>query len=174
MAMRRAPGVIACRFSTSLPNTSSCWLLTPVMLPPGLDRLTTKPLPTGFDTLPMTMGIVFVARCAARVDGRARSQNNLDLLSHQILVQRVQAIHIDRSHTSFDIRSFPFHPTEILHCLPERRELRSDRRFRREPQYPDTRERRDGLRLYRGARNSEGSNANAGDRADECAPVYCH
>ena len=42
---------------------------SPVILPPGRARLLTKPLPTGSPMAPMTMGIVVVAFCAARVAG---------------------------------------------------------------------------------------------------------
>ncbi len=64
--MRRAPGATSCRIPTSLPTTSSCWLVNPVMLPPGLARLATNPAPTASETPAMTMGAVFEARCAAR------------------------------------------------------------------------------------------------------------
>ena len=51
----------------SLPSASSAWVVIPVMLPPGLARLATNPLPTALLTLAMTIGMVFVARCSARV-----------------------------------------------------------------------------------------------------------
>ena len=65
--MRRARGAISCRNATSLPNTTSDWVVIPVMLPPGLAKLATNPLATGLLTLAMTIGIVDVARCIARV-----------------------------------------------------------------------------------------------------------
>jgi ACR3 family arsenite efflux pump ArsB len=46
---------------------SSDWVVTPVMLPPGLARLATNPEPTALLTLVMTIGMVAVARCSARV-----------------------------------------------------------------------------------------------------------
>src|SRR6266446_8178399 len=39
------------------------------MLPPGRERLATKPSPTGSDTIANTIGIVCVSRCNAAVTG---------------------------------------------------------------------------------------------------------
>ena len=45
--------------------------LKPVMLPPGLERLPTRPLFTGSAMRVMTMGIVALAFLAAFTDGAA-------------------------------------------------------------------------------------------------------
>ena len=44
----------------------------PVMLPPGRARLATNPVPTGSDSVVMTIGIVFVASLDARVSANRR------------------------------------------------------------------------------------------------------
>src|SRR5262249_11658322 len=51
------------------PLSSSTLKLKPVMLPPGLERLVTRPLFTGSATRIMTIGIVGVAFLAAWTDG---------------------------------------------------------------------------------------------------------
>ena len=43
--------------------------VTPVMLPPGRGRLATKPSATGSTPTIMTMGLLLVARLAARIAG---------------------------------------------------------------------------------------------------------
>src|SRR6266436_484340 len=48
-------------------DASELW--KPVMLPPGRERLATKPSPTGSDTIANTIGIVCVSRCNAAVTG---------------------------------------------------------------------------------------------------------
>src|ERR1700704_2296656 len=58
-------GTAAYKYSRYLLLTSIERLVRPVMFPPGWAMLLTKPLLTGFPTPVMTMGIVFVACCAA-------------------------------------------------------------------------------------------------------------
>jgi len=65
MAMRFAPGTASWKISINLASTASSWLVTPVMFPPGLARLATNLLSTAFATFAMTIGIVWVAFCAA-------------------------------------------------------------------------------------------------------------
>ena len=143
--MRRAPGVTSCRIPISLPSTSSCWLVKPVMLPPGLARLATNPAPTAFETPAMTMGIVFVARCAARAAVLAPSHDHLDFLPDQFAGQGVQAIHVAIGVDESILDVLPFQPAEILHSLLEGRAQMGASGFRSERQHPDTTDRRGGL-----------------------------
>jgi len=56
----------ASRISSTLGVTSSVRLAIPVVLPPGLDKLAIRFAPTGSCIVVMTIGMVEVARCAAR------------------------------------------------------------------------------------------------------------
>ncbi len=127
--MRRAPGATSCRIPINLPITSSYWSVLPVMLPPGLARLATNPLPTGLPTFAMTMGIVFVARCATRVAVVLAGHDHLDLLLDQFAGQRLQAIHVAIGVDESILDVLPFQPAEILHSLRERREHMGARAF---------------------------------------------
>jgi Uncharacterized protein conserved in bacteria (DUF2213) len=66
-AIRDARGTISLRSSTRLLAISEASVLNPVMLPPGRLRLATKPLPTGSAATSMTIGILSVARRAAKI-----------------------------------------------------------------------------------------------------------
>src|SRR5262249_10506452 len=68
-AMSLAFGTTACRNSTPLTIRSASKLVTPVTLPPGRARLSTSPKPTGSAGRTMTIGMVAVARLAARTAG---------------------------------------------------------------------------------------------------------
>src|SRR5262249_21204341 len=68
-ARRLAFGTTACSNSTLLTCSSPSKLVTPVTLPPGRARLSTSPEPTGSEGVTMTIGIVAVARLAARIAG---------------------------------------------------------------------------------------------------------
>src|SRR5262249_45752061 len=59
-------GMISFTTASRLPLSSSEKLLKPVMFPPGWAKLATNPVLTGSDTRAITMGIVEVARFAAR------------------------------------------------------------------------------------------------------------
>ena len=121
MAMRRARGTTSCRIPISLPSTSSCRLVKPVMLPPGLARLATSPLPTASATLAMTIGIVFVARCAARGTWTASDEDHVDFLPDQFAGQGVQAVHVAIGVDESILDVLPFQPAEIVHSLLEGR-----------------------------------------------------
>ena len=68
-AMRTVPGAISFSSCRHLPAKGGSKLLKPVMLPPGLDRLATKPSPTGSPIPANTIGIDCVACFRARVVG---------------------------------------------------------------------------------------------------------
>src|SRR5262245_14438603 len=68
-AIRVAVGAKACSNSTPLTCSSFSKLDTPVTLAPGRARLVTSPEPTGSAGPIMTIGMVAVARLAARVPG---------------------------------------------------------------------------------------------------------
>jgi len=55
--------------SSCFPTSASAMMVDPVMFPPGRARLVTSPAPTGSAAPAKTMGIVLVARCAARAGG---------------------------------------------------------------------------------------------------------
>jgi hypothetical protein len=68
-ATRVRRGTSSRRSSMRFAVTSELKTLTPVRLPPGRDRLGTKPSRTGSSPVGKTMGIIVVAALAARVDG---------------------------------------------------------------------------------------------------------
>ena len=140
--MRRAPGATSCRIPISLPSTSSCWLVKPVMLPPGLARLATNPLPTAITTLAMTIGIVFVARCAARAASAATNHNHVDFLPDQFARQGVQAVHIAIGIDESILDVLPLQPAEIMHSVLEGRAQIGTAGLRCERQPPDSSDRR--------------------------------
>jgi hypothetical protein len=63
------PGTNCANVPTSLALRSGATLLLPVALPPGCARLAASPDPTGSETPKKTIGIVEVARRAARAEG---------------------------------------------------------------------------------------------------------
>src|SRR5262249_55030481 len=66
IANRRRSGTTSRNSSRRLPARSVDWSDRPVMLPPGRDRLATKPLPTGSFATANTIGMTDVACFAAR------------------------------------------------------------------------------------------------------------
>jgi penicillin-insensitive murein DD-endopeptidase len=68
-ATRVIAGATSFSNCTHLPPISGSKLLKPVMLPPGRDRLATKPSPTGSATTAKTIGMVAVARLSAAITG---------------------------------------------------------------------------------------------------------
>src|SRR5262249_10900565 len=68
-ATRESLGTISFRSSSCFPLISGERVLSPVMFPPGLERLATNPEPTGSWACPERMGIVAVACLAGRVAG---------------------------------------------------------------------------------------------------------
>src|SRR5215203_1967238 len=69
MPTRRIVGTASARVSTHLPPISGSNVLNPVVFPPGLERLSTKPAPTGSVTTTNTIGtVVFSCLSAARPD----------------------------------------------------------------------------------------------------------
>src|SRR5215467_7576539 len=75
------PGTNCANVSSSLALRSGATLLLPVALPPGCARLATSPDPTGSETARKTIGIVEVARRAARAEGVAQATMTSTLLS---------------------------------------------------------------------------------------------
>ena len=67
------------------------------------------------------MGIVFVARCAARSGLLARDHDHLDFLPDQFAGQGVQAIHVAIGVDESILDVLPFQPAEIMHSLLEGR-----------------------------------------------------
>src|ERR1041384_1860946 len=66
-ATRESLGTICFKSSSCLPLISGASAANPVMLPPGLARLATNPLPTGSVSCAMTIGIVEVDSFTTRV-----------------------------------------------------------------------------------------------------------
>ena len=62
--MRATCGAHSLRSSIHLPPSDPSASTNPVMLPPGRDRLETKPLPIGSETFTNTIGISRVSRCS--------------------------------------------------------------------------------------------------------------
>ena len=60
-ATRARPGAISLSKSSHFPPTENSYMLKPVILPPGLVRLATKPCSTGSETCANTIGTVPVA-----------------------------------------------------------------------------------------------------------------
>ena len=67
-ATRETLGKASLSSASRFPLSSSTMKLKPVMLPPGLERLRTRPLFTGSAMRVMTMGIVVLAFLAACTD----------------------------------------------------------------------------------------------------------
>src|ERR1700720_426852 len=67
------PGTNCANVPSSLALRSGATLLQPVALPPGCARLAASPDPTGSETPRKTIGIVEVARRAARAVGVAQA-----------------------------------------------------------------------------------------------------
>jgi len=88
----------------------------------------------------MTMGIVFVARCAAR-SCRA-GHDDLDFLRDQFACQGIQTAHIAVGVDEAILDVLPFQPAEALHSLNERHAQTLGRRFRCRPQQSNTPDRR--------------------------------
>src|SRR4029077_6783221 len=61
------PGTMLARISSRFGAVALLGVERPVMLAPGWARLFTKPLSTGSPGLPITIGMVLVAACAAAV-----------------------------------------------------------------------------------------------------------
>src|SRR5215472_5540723 len=74
------PGTSCANVSSSLALRSGATLLLPVALPPGCARLAASPDPTGSETARKTMGIIEVARRAARAEGVAQATMTSTLL----------------------------------------------------------------------------------------------
>ena len=68
-ATRETLGKASLSSASRFPLSSSTLKLKPVMLPPGLERLRTRPLFTGSAMRVMTIGIVALAFLAACTDG---------------------------------------------------------------------------------------------------------
>jgi hypothetical protein len=68
IANRARPGTISRNNSSRLLTVSVCWTDRPVTLPPGRDRLATRPVPTGSVCKANTMGMTVVA-CFAAMTG---------------------------------------------------------------------------------------------------------
>src|SRR6478672_6632829 len=68
-ATLEAAGAISFRIDNLLPASSAAILVTPVILPPGRERLLIKATPTGSATLTITIGTVEVAAFAAKLPG---------------------------------------------------------------------------------------------------------
>jgi hypothetical protein len=66
IAKRRRPGVTSRKSSIRLPARSGAWPDSPVMLPPGRAKLSTKPVPSGSFAAPNTIGMTDVTCFAAR------------------------------------------------------------------------------------------------------------
>ena len=84
------------------------------------------------------MGIVFVARCAARGGLPASDHDHVDFLPDQFAGQGVQAVHVAIGVDDSILDVLPFQPAEIMHSLLERRAQMGDSGFRSERQPPDT------------------------------------
>ena len=65
IATRLMLGEICFNNCSHFPATAGSRLLKPVMLPPGFERLVTKPSPIGSETTAKTIGIVRVSRTRA-------------------------------------------------------------------------------------------------------------
>src|SRR6476660_6653376 len=72
----------------------------PVILPPGRDKLATRPEPTGFPVM-QTIGTVVVARCAARVIV-VPGVTNTSIQSEQFGDERRDSLRISFGVTLFD------------------------------------------------------------------------
>ncbi len=108
MANRRRPGTTSRKSSRRLPATSVCWSDEPVMLPPGRDRLATRPAPTGSAATAKTIGTTEVACFVTKV-GAVPSYNDIDLKLDELgrnlgdaLVASLRPAILDRYVTAFD------------------------------------------------------------------------
>ena len=67
-------------------------MLKPVRLPPGRERLATRPAATGSSPLKKTIGIVEVAFFAASAGGAAAGHDHVDLAADEVSGQCGQPI----------------------------------------------------------------------------------
>src|SRR5262249_38250672 len=68
-ATRVRRGAVSLSMASHLPVTLGSYCITPVMLPPGRDRLAMKPEPTGSARAANTIGISWLSRCSAATAG---------------------------------------------------------------------------------------------------------
>ena len=111
-ATRATPGAIPLSNSNHLPPNVSSTLVNPVTLPPGRDRLATKPSPTGSETTTNVIGIVRVSlRWCEQGSRRAAAQQ---ALSRKFVFGRPRRQPIDiRMHVAAS------RPPELLEPFPE-------------------------------------------------------
>src|SRR5215831_17692572 len=68
-ATRVRRGAVSLSMASHLPVTLGSYCITPVMLPPGRDRLAMKPEPSGSARAANTIGISWLSRCNAATAG---------------------------------------------------------------------------------------------------------
>ena len=143
IATRETRGAISRNNSTHLPLREASILMNPVILPPGLWRLATKPLPTGSDTDAKTIGIVWVSCRNAAVTGVVTAKSTSGLVctnsvanslvrSILPLVQRVSTVTLRPSiHPSsasrFRNAASQAWPSKSVSATPKRTPMRRNR-----------------------------------------------
>src|SRR6516162_7792096 len=84
---RATRGAISLSNSSHLPAIVGSMLVKPVALPPGREKLATKPLPTGSATVANTMGMVRVCCSSAAVVGVMCERNDVGLQRDEFLCE---------------------------------------------------------------------------------------
>ena len=112
-------GTISVSSSIRFPANSGDCKDTPVMLPPGRDKLATKPTPTGSAAPNMTMGVVLVAFFAAWTAGVAEATIRSTFRSRSSFARVGQALHLSGRPSILDHNILAINPTEVAKFLLE-------------------------------------------------------
>jgi hypothetical protein len=116
-ANRRTRGTISCISSSRLPTRSGDWIDKPVTLPPGLDKLATKPLPIGSVANAKTIGMADVALLCGRDIGLSVRYDDVHLKSDEFCHDLCGPIVASLSPTIRDRHGAAFNPIELVQAL---------------------------------------------------------
>src|SRR3981081_3335405 len=95
-------------------------LMKPVTLPPGFDRLSTKPEPTGSTRLPKMIGMMRVCLSNVAVVGALEERIRADWLRTSSLAGRLILSGSECSPAVFQLDVAALRPSELIKPLPER------------------------------------------------------
>jgi len=88
-----------------------------VTFPPGRDRLSTSPVPTGSPQAAQTIGISRVACLAAAAAGVNQGHDYIDFDAHQFRCQSWKAVDLSFVGTEFEMNVLSIDVTEVAQCL---------------------------------------------------------
>jgi hypothetical protein len=119
----RRCGAMSLRISSHLPPRENSKAENPVALPPGFDKLCTKPWPTGSLTCTNTMGIVRVARVTAVTPGVVETKITSGCHSTSSFAEGLHQLSVIRP-AVVDLNRATIHPSQILKRTLERFDAR--------------------------------------------------